>query len=76
MASFLAKIQTLVALNGGKYYATAMYPEPERSIRKKQMDFLSESNAEIIEKERRLPERDEGEELETKRKELWRKNPE
>ncbi|TNN53195.1 GTPase IMAP family member 7 [Liparis tanakae] len=76
VASFLAKIQTLVALNGGTYYATAMYPKQERSVRGKQMDFLSESNAEIIEKERRLRERNEGEELETKMKDMWRKEEE
>ncbi|XP_034394916.1 GTPase IMAP family member 7-like [Cyclopterus lumpus] len=73
VASFLAKIQTLVALNGGKHYQTSMYPEPERRIREKQKNFLSESNNEIIDKERRLREHFQGEELETKMKELWRR---
>lgn len=36
VTSFLTKIQTLVALNGGGHYHTGLYPPKERKIREKQ----------------------------------------
>lgn len=73
VTSFIAKIQTLVALNGGGHYHTALYPEEERKIRKRQESILAERDEEISKKERALQERHQGEELEEKKKELWRK---
>ncbi|XP_045930268.1 GTPase IMAP family member 7-like isoform X2 [Micropterus dolomieu] len=73
VTSFIAKIQTLVALNGGGHYHTALYPEEEKKIRKRQESILAERDEEISKKERALQERHQGEELEEKKKELWRK---
>ncbi|TDH02665.1 hypothetical protein EPR50_G00155160 [Perca flavescens] len=73
VTSFVAKIQTLVALNGGHYYSTDLYPQPERMIREKQECLLAERIDEIIRKETLLKEHLQGQELEAKKKELWRK---
>ncbi|XP_037647086.1 GTPase IMAP family member 7-like [Sebastes umbrosus] len=73
VTSFLAKIQTLVALNGGKHYQNAQYPKQERKIREKQESILAERNAEITGRETQLQEHFQGQELEMKKRELWRK---
>ncbi|KAF1379252.1 hypothetical protein PFLUV_G00174150 [Perca fluviatilis] len=73
VTSFVAKIQTLVALNGGHYYSTDLYPQPERKIREKQECLLAERNAEISRKETLLKEEHQGQDLEAKKKDLWRK---
>ncbi|XP_068434442.1 GTPase IMAP family member 8-like [Clinocottus analis] len=72
VTSFLAKIQTLVALNGGSHYQTCMYPQAERRIREIQERLMCERETQIISKERRLQGYLEGKELEKKMKELWR----
>ncbi|KAK2833719.1 hypothetical protein Q5P01_017608 [Channa striata] len=71
--SFMAKIQTLVALNGKGHYHTQFYPENERTIRDRQECILKEREAEINHKEKELQEYHEGDELKEKKKELWRK---
>ncbi|XP_075941383.1 GTPase IMAP family member 7-like [Anarhichas minor] len=76
VTSFVAKIQALVALNGGGHYQSALYPKPERKIREKQESLLAERSTEISRKEGRLLEHFKGEELEMKKKELWRKEEE
>ncbi|KAM3864453.1 GTPase IMAP family member 7-like [Diretmus argenteus] len=73
VTSFLTKIQTLVALNGGGHYHTQLYPPEEREIRLRQERILAERDGEISHRERALREHHQGEELEKKRKELWRK---
>ncbi|XP_051243199.1 GTPase IMAP family member 7 [Dicentrarchus labrax] len=73
VASFIAKIQTMVALNGGDYYNTDLYPTEEKKIRERQQSILAEKGEEIRRKERELQERYQGEELEVKKRELWRK---
>ncbi|XP_078126577.1 GTPase IMAP family member 8-like [Sander vitreus] len=73
VTSFVAKIHTLVALNGGKYYSTDLYPKHERKIREKQESLLTERNTEISRKENQLKENFQGQELEAKKKGLWRK---
>ncbi|XP_029014575.1 GTPase IMAP family member 7-like [Betta splendens] len=73
VAAFVAKIQTLMALNGRDYYRTAMYPRAERSIRERQESILKEREDDIIRRERALEEHHRGEELERKKKELWRR---
>lgn len=73
VTSFVAKIQTLMALNGRGHYHTAMYPEKERKIRERQECILKEREAEISRRERELQEHHKGDELERKKKELWRK---
>lgn len=72
VTTFIAKIQTLVALNGGGYYRTAMYPAEERSIMERQASILAERDAEIRRKERQLEQRHQGSELEEKKSHLWR----
>uniref|UniRef100_A0A3Q3L2Z8 AIG1-type G domain-containing protein n=1 Tax=Mastacembelus armatus TaxID=205130 RepID=A0A3Q3L2Z8_9TELE len=76
VASFISKIQTLVALNGGGHYHTALYPEKERRIRERQESILAEKEPEISRKMRELQEHHKGDELELKTKELWRKEEE
>ncbi|XP_040918227.1 uncharacterized protein LOC121198283 [Toxotes jaculatrix] len=73
VTSFVEKIQTLVALNGGTHYETKLYPEKERKIRERQESILKERGEEISRKERQLLDRYKGEELEMMKKELWRK---
>ncbi|XP_070779644.1 GTPase IMAP family member 7-like [Enoplosus armatus] len=73
VTSFIAKIQTMVALNGGDHYKAALYPKEEKKIRERQESILAERNAEISSKEKALQEHHRGEELEVKKKELWRK---
>ncbi|XP_076024180.1 GTPase IMAP family member 7-like [Genypterus blacodes] len=73
VTSFLAKIQTLVALNGGGYYSSAMYPKEERNIRNKQEEILSERSGEIARLERAMEDVHHGEELQKKKNELWRR---
>ncbi|XP_071319603.1 GTPase IMAP family member 8-like [Trachinotus anak] len=72
VTSFVAKIQTLVALNGGKHYETKLYPEQERKIRERQESILKERDGEIANKEKQLEERYKGDDLEKMRKKLWR----
>ncbi|XP_031176576.1 GTPase IMAP family member 7 isoform X2 [Sander lucioperca] len=73
VTSFVAKIQTLVALNGGHYYSSDLYPSHERKIREKQESLLTERDTEISRKEKQLKEQFQGQELEAKKKGLWRK---
>uniref|UniRef100_A0A3P9KKG8 GTPase IMAP family member 8 n=1 Tax=Oryzias latipes TaxID=8090 RepID=A0A3P9KKG8_ORYLA len=72
----MKKIQTLIALNGGGYYKTELYPRKERKIRERQEIIMTEGAASIIEKEENLKTKFEGEELNMKMKELWRKEEE
>lgn len=71
VTSLLVKIETLVALNGGGHYKTELYPEKERRIRERQECILKEREDEIRRRERALEEHYEGEELDTKKNELW-----
>lgn len=73
---FMEKIQTLVALNGGSHYCTELYPEKEREIRERQESILTERNCVISSHEENLIKRSQGEELQLKKKELWRKEEE
>ncbi|XP_074552465.1 GTPase IMAP family member 8-like [Halichoeres trimaculatus] len=71
VSSFIAKIQTLVALNGDKRYETDLYPAKERKLRKRQEIILKEKTKEIERKERDLMERYQGKELEDAKRNLW-----
>ncbi|XP_032392999.1 GTPase IMAP family member 4 [Etheostoma spectabile] len=73
VTSFVAKIQTLLALNGGGHYSTKMYPKQERKIREQQENLLTERNNEISRKEKQLEEHFQGQDLEAKKRDLWRK---
>lgn len=73
VTSFIAKIQTLVALNGGGYYRTELYPKEERKIRERQMKILAERDGEIRRRETQLRELHKGVELEEEKNKLWRK---
>uniref|UniRef100_A0A3Q3VQZ8 AIG1-type G domain-containing protein n=1 Tax=Mola mola TaxID=94237 RepID=A0A3Q3VQZ8_MOLML len=72
VTSFIAKFQTLMALNGGGYYHTDLYPKEEREIRKRQMSILAKKDVEIRNKEWLLQEHYQGAELEEKKKQLVR----
>ncbi|XP_040047598.2 GTPase IMAP family member 7 [Gasterosteus aculeatus] len=73
VTSFVSKIQTLVALNGGGHYDNSLYPQVERWIRKKQERILARRKNEIVGQERALLERFQGEELEEEKNQLWRR---
>ncbi|KAM9346466.1 GTPase IMAP family member 7-like [Symphorus nematophorus] len=72
VTSFIAKIETLVALNGGSHYSTDLYPKEERKIRERQASILAEREKEISQKEKQLREHHQGTELEVKKRALWR----
>lgn len=72
----MKKIQTLIALNGGGYYKTELYPRKERKIRERQESILAEEAASILKKEENLKSKFEGEELNMKMKVLWMKEEE
>lgn len=72
MANFIAKIQTVVALNGGGYYHKALYPPEERRIMERQESILTNKDDKIRRMERQLEERYQGEELEMEKRALWR----
>lgn len=76
VTTFMEKIETLVALNGGSYYKTELYPEKERKIRKKQESILAERDEEISKKEGNLREHYKDEELKKMKTKLWRKEEE
>ncbi|XP_005945506.1 GTPase IMAP family member 7 [Haplochromis burtoni] len=76
VTTFMEKIETLVALNGGSYYNTELYPEKEREIRKRQESILAERDEEISKKEGNLREHYKGEELKKMKTNLWRKEEE
>ncbi|KAG8007152.1 GTPase IMAP family member 4 [Nibea albiflora] len=73
VTSFIAKIQTLVALNGKKVYGKKLYPKEERQIREKQEVTLAERDAEIRQKEEQLKNNYKGTELEAEKEKLWRR---
>ncbi|XP_075879850.1 GTPase IMAP family member 9-like [Nelusetta ayraudi] len=72
VTTFIAKIHTMVALNAGGYYHMALYPPEERKIIERQVSILAEKDNEIRRKEKQLEERHQGEELVTKKRQLWR----
>lgn len=76
VTTFMEKIETLVALNGGSYYKTELYPEKERKIRKRQESILAERDEEISKKEGNLREHHKDEELKKMKTKLWRKEEE
>ncbi|KAM8724555.1 GTPase IMAP family member 7-like isoform 2-T2 [Acanthopagrus schlegelii] len=73
VTSFIEKIQTMIALNGGRSYGTDLYPKEEQKIRKRQISILAERADELRRKEKVLEDHYKGEELEKKRKALVRK---
>uniref|UniRef100_A0A1A7YGF9 GTPase IMAP family member 8 n=1 Tax=Iconisemion striatum TaxID=60296 RepID=A0A1A7YGF9_9TELE len=73
---FMEKIQTLVALNGGGHYHAQLYPHHERLIRERQLSILAERSEVIDTKEKDLQNHHQGEELDMKIRELWRKEEE
>ncbi|XP_041825813.1 GTPase IMAP family member 7 isoform X2 [Melanotaenia boesemani] len=76
VTQFMEKIETLVALNGGRYYRTELYPKQEREIRARQESILEERSNAISNKEDDYKEHYQEEELKMKIKELWRKEEE
>ncbi|KAL3987388.1 E3 ubiquitin-protein ligase [Sarotherodon galilaeus] len=76
VTTFMEKIETLVALNGGSYYKTELYPEKERKIRKRQESILAERHEEISKKEENLRERYKDEDLKKMKTKLWRQEEE
>ncbi|KAL2100715.1 hypothetical protein ACEWY4_002476 [Coilia grayii] len=73
VAKLLEKVETLVALNGNQCYRSHLYPKQERRIRERQERILAERDKDIARKEKTLEEHYDGEELERRRRELWRK---
>lgn len=73
VTSFIAKIQTMMALNGGRCYGADLYPKEEKKIRERQISILTERANEISRKEKGLEEHCKGEELEKQRKAVVRK---
>ncbi|XP_067089821.1 GTPase IMAP family member 7-like isoform X2 [Osmerus mordax] len=71
VSRLLEKIDTLVALNGGRCYSSQLYPPKERRVREKQESILAEKDGEIRRKERELEDKYKDEELKKKRQELW-----
>ncbi|XP_077069928.1 GTPase IMAP family member 7-like isoform X1 [Siphateles boraxobius] len=76
VTKLLEKIDTLVAINGRGCYTNSFYPNSERKKREKQEKILEERQVEIARKERELEENYENEELERKKRELWREEEE
>uniref|UniRef100_A0A667YI22 GTPase IMAP family member 8 n=1 Tax=Myripristis murdjan TaxID=586833 RepID=A0A667YI22_9TELE len=76
VTSFLTKIHTLVALNGRGHYRTDLYPPKERRIRKIQESILTTRDKEINQKETELQELHKDQELQKRKRELWRKEEE
>uniref|UniRef100_A0A672INS3 GTPase IMAP family member 8 n=2 Tax=Salarias fasciatus TaxID=181472 RepID=A0A672INS3_SALFA len=76
VTTFMEKIQTLIALNGGAHYETALYPKEEQEIREKQDSILAEKNEEITRKEENLKEHYKDEELKVEIRKLWRREEE
>lgn len=76
VTTFMEKIQTLVALNGGSYYKTELYPAKERNIREKQESILAEKLKEIQDKEKNLEDHYKDGELKERKIRLWRKEEE
>ncbi|CAI5674712.1 unnamed protein product [Oreochromis niloticus] len=76
VTTFTEKIKTLVALNGGSYYKTELYPEKERKIRKRQESILAERQEEISKKEENLREHYKDEDLKKMKRKLWRQEEE
>ncbi|XP_013125648.2 GTPase IMAP family member 7 isoform X1 [Oreochromis niloticus] len=76
VTTFMEKIETLVALNGGSYYKTELYPEKERKIRERQESILAERQEEISKKEENLREHHKDEDLKKKKTKLWRQEEE
>lgn len=76
VTTFMEKIQTLIALNGGAHYQTTLYPKEEQKIRMKQDSILTEKNEEITRKEADLKEHYKGEELKREMRNLWRQQEE
>lgn len=76
VTTFMEKIQTLVALNGGSYYKTELYPEKERKIRNRQESILEERLKEIKDKEKNLEDHYKDEDLKTMKTKMWRKEEE
>lgn len=72
VATFMAKIETMKALNGGGYYKTDLYPPEERRIIERQLSVLAEKENEVRRRERQLEERHQGEELKERKRKLWR----
>ncbi|XP_029364173.1 GTPase IMAP family member 7-like [Echeneis naucrates] len=70
---FLEKIQTLVTLNGRKDYKRDLYPAGVKKVWQRQELILKETEEEISRKEMQLKERFKENELEKKKKELWRR---
>ncbi len=73
VTSFIAKIQTMVALNGGQPYSKALYPTEERKIMERQEEIMKTKENELKNKERALQVKYQGEDLEMQKNKLWRK---
>lgn len=73
VTSFIEKIQTMIALNGGRSYGTDLYPKEEQKIRKRQISILAERADELRRKEKVLEDHYKEEELEKRKKALVRK---
>lgn len=71
VSSFIAKIQTLVALNGDARYRAALYPAKEKKLKIRQDMILKERADEIQRKETVLENRFKGKELEDAKRKLW-----
>uniref|UniRef100_A0AAZ1X196 AIG1-type G domain-containing protein n=2 Tax=Oreochromis aureus TaxID=47969 RepID=A0AAZ1X196_OREAU len=76
VTTFMEKIKTLVALNGGSYYKRELYPEKERKIRERQESIFAERDEEIRKKEENLRERYKDEDLKKMKTKLWRQEEE
>ncbi|XP_076121766.1 GTPase IMAP family member 7-like [Alosa pseudoharengus] len=66
------KIVNLMAINGNKWYPRQYYPWSEKKIRERHEKHMEERSEDIAEKERQVESLYSGDELEEKKRELWR----
>ncbi|XP_066563424.1 GTPase IMAP family member 4 [Amia ocellicauda] len=71
VSELLEKINRIVLVNQG-CFTNDLYPQAERAIREEQQRILREREGEIRSKEEELGNRYQGEELQRKKRELWR----
>ncbi|XP_062386897.1 GTPase IMAP family member 8-like [Sardina pilchardus] len=68
----MGRIDTMMAINGNRWYPREYYPFFEKKIRDRHEKHMEERSEDIAEKERQVKSLYSGDELEEKKRELWR----
>lgn len=76
VTQLMAKVHTLMALNGGGQYDRSLYPQEEQKIQERQESLLKERKEDIGKKENQLLHRYEGKELKDMKAKMWRQEEE